>query len=587
MKKLFTLLTLTLLAFTTQAQTMIFKIENAETRTNLNGQPINKGDEFEISVWVKPNGNTTTRSLYFDFEYQNTAFQLTGVNHTGTNGNGGALPTGSQISMSYYNYPGYSWLSTQQNNVSNGNTKYQYANYNYTSGGPKSILRVYLNWATTNNNFAEWHLIKLRFRLKTDAPGYTWDPIKLNFVAAFNQNGTAGSTVLEQPLTTVIYLDPIATSYVNAKVEVNGNLNRFTLTRVLFLEEGSTSGYIVDATSDGKLNVDQSRFKPNTDYRVMVMVNADSMYDLYNDAITVSDYTTAEAEFISQNLDGTFKNENIKTGVGYAVADINRNKIFDGGDVTKLFSQAVAVDQLIALPSQYQPGADIYVSVPTMLAADFDALTPETWKNVTEYYAKFRTGNIGTNLPLDLKYALWGDINRSHSSQVRDAGGNIKTNALVSLRTNDFVNTPIPLATSIDVSLKNIVVTSNAIEIPVSVDTKGNKVAALQFGFNYDDTKIKFDELQSQLPDGWYVFGTPKDGFIKFGAINKDLKTTISGEVIPFKLKFSTLVNGLDIATSIKVTSTMDASDDKGNQIGINLNTNSIKLTGYNNFNKK
>ena len=587
MKKLFTLLTLTLLAFTTQAQTMIFKIENAETRTNLNGQPINKGDEFEISVWVKPNGNTTTRSLYFDFEYQNTAFQLMSVNHTGTNGNGGALPTGSQISMNYYNYPGYSWLSTQQNNVSNGNTKYQYANYNYTSGGPKSILRVYLNWATTNNNFAEWHLIKLRFKLKTDAPGYTWDPIKLNFVAAFNQNGTAGSTVLEQPLTTVIYLDPIATSYVNAKVEVNGNLNRFTLTRVLFLEEGSTSGYIVDATSDGKLNVDQSRFKPNTDYRVMVMVNADSMYDLYNDAITVSDYTTAEAEFISQNLDGTFKNENIKTGVGYVVADINRNKIFDGGDVTKLFSQAVAVDQLIALPSQYQPGADIYVSVPTMLAADFDALTPETWKNVTEYYAKFRTGNIGTNLPLDLKYALWGDINRSHSSQVRDAGGNIKTNALVSLRTNDFVNTPIPLATSIDVSLKNIVVTSNTIEIPVSVDTKGNKVAALQFGFTYDDTKIKFDELQSQLPDGWYVFGTPKDGFIKFGAINKDLKSTISGEVIPFKLKFSTLVNGLDIATSIKVTSNMDASDNKGNQIGINLNTNSIKLTGYNNFNKK
>jgi len=586
MKKLFTLLTLTLLAFTTQAQTMIFKIDNAETRTNLNGQPINKGDEFEISVWVKPNGNTTTRSLYFDFEYQNTAFQLTGVNHTGTNGNGGALPTGSQISMNWYNYPGYSWLSTQQNNVANGNTKYQYANYNYTSGGPKSILRVYLNWATTNNNFAEWHLIKLRFRLKTDAPGYVWDPIKLNFVAAFNQNGTSGSTVLEQPLTTVIYLDPIATSYINAQVEANSNLNRYSLTRVVFVDSLTNESYLVDATSDGKLNVDQSRFKPNTNYKVMVLVNMDSMKDLYNDAVTVSDYTTAEAEFISQNLDGTFKNENIRTGIGYFAADINRNKVFDGGDVTKIFSQSVSVDELISLPPGYQSGTDSYMSVPTFITSDFDTLTPETWKDAKPY-VMFKTGEIGTNLPLNLKYALWGDINRSHSSQVRDAGGNIKTNALVSLRTNDFVNTPIPLASSIDVSLKNIVVTSNAIEIPVSVDTKGNKVAALQFGFTYDDTKIKFDELQSQLPDGWYVFGTPKDGFIKFGAINKDLKTTISGEVIPFKLKFSTLVNGLDIATSIKVTSTMDASDDKGNQIGINLNTNSIKLTGYNNFNKK
>jgi hypothetical protein len=28
----------------------------------------------------------------------------------------------------------------------------------------------------------------------------------------------------------------------------------------------------------------------------------------------------------------------------------------------------------------------------------------------------------------------------------------------------------------------------------------------------------------------------------------------------------------------------MDASDAKGNQLGINLNTSQIKLTGYNNF---
>jgi hypothetical protein len=52
------------------------------------------------------------------------------------------------------------------------------------------------------------------------------------------------------------------------------------------------------------------------------------------------------------------------------------------------------------------------------------------------------------------------------------------------------------------------------------------------------------------------------------------------------KLKFSTIGNGVDILTSIKVTKTMDASDDKGNQLGITLNSTQIKLTGYNNFNK-
>jgi hypothetical protein len=71
---------------------------------------------------------------------------------------------------------------------------------------------------------------------------------------------------------------------------------------------------------------------------------------------------------------------------------------------------------------------------------------------------------------------------------------------------------------------------------------------------------------------------------IKFGAVNKDLKAPITGTQIPFTLKFSSIQNGLNLATAIKVGYTMDASDNKGNQLGINLNTLSIKLTGYNNF---
>jgi hypothetical protein len=74
------------------------------------------------------------------------------------------------------------------------------------------------------------------------------------------------------------------------------------------------------------------------------------------------------------------------------------------------------------------------------------------------------------------------------------------------------------------------------------------------------------------------------DGKIKFGAIDQGEKTPLNGNVVPFKLKFSTIGNGVDILTSVKVSSTMDASAVKGSQLGINLNTTQIKLTGYNNF---
>ena len=569
------MLAFVLLGMSSFAQTLKFKITEAETRTNVNGGPINKGDEFEISIWVNPNGNTTTRSLYFDFEYQNTAFDLMSVNHTGTNGNGGALPTGSSISMSYQDYPGYSWLSTQQNNSTDGNVKYNNANYTYTPGGPKSILRVYLNWATNNTNFAEWHLIKLRFKLKTSAPGYTWDPIKFNFVAAFNQNGTSGSTIMEIPETTVIYLDPVATSYINGTIELNSNLQAISPIKVAFVDSALNQGPIFDVASNGKINIDQSQLKANTTYKVMAMVNMDKLYDIYNAGVTVSDYTTAEGEFITQNLDGTFKNSNIKTGMGYFAADINRNKKLDGGDLTKLFSQTVSVDQLVLLPSQYTPGSGGHMSVMTLEKSVFNGLDTESWKTALPYVL-FRTGNIGTNLPLDLKYALLGDINRSHSSQVIDAQGVIKVNG--------FINTPNPIQ-GIDVSLNNLVITSNDIEIPIALSTGNISISGLQFEFIYDATKIKFDQLLSSLPNGWVVFGTPVNGKIKFGAVDKELKVPVNGDIVPFKLKFTSLVPGVDLATQVKVGSIMDASDNKGKQVGINLNTTTIKLTGYNKFN--
>jgi hypothetical protein len=206
-----------------------------------------------------------------------------------------------------------------------------------------------------------------------------------------------------------------------------------------------------------------------------------------------------------------------------------------------------------------------------------------------------KTGTIGTNTVVDLKYLLWGDVNRSHSSQVvvsnngvssvvSRASNSLKSNtAFRIMSTESFINTPNNVP-SIDVNLSNLTVTSNNIEIPVNVTTNGNQITGLQFEFDYDPTKIKFEELSPNLPNTWYIFVNSVDGKVKFGGIDQGEKTPIIGNTIPFKLKFSTIGNGVDILTSIKVSSTMDASTVKGSQLGIKLNTTQIKLTGYNNF---
>jgi hypothetical protein len=587
MKKLFLVTFLCVFVTNIYAQTVKLYFPTTPTNTNLSGTVLNKGDNFDVIVYADGNGNTSVRSLYFDFEYTNTAFQLLGVDHTGTMGNGGIMPSGSQITMTHQDYPGYSWLPTQANSVADGNIRYQTANYNYTSGGPKSILRVYLNWAIAQGGLGKDRLLILHFKLKTTAPGFAWDPIVMNFAAAYNQNGTSGSTLMTTPLNNVIMLDPTASKYVTASIDANANVDNFSLHRIAFTDSVTNETYLVDALSDGKIPVDQTRLKPNTVYHVRTLFNMDSVKDLSAAAVTVSDYTTAQAEFATQNLDGTFRNQNIITGMGYYASDVNFNKKFDGGDLVKLFAQVSGVENLIVLPNNYAAGTDMYISAPTFTEAEFNAASASSWKNLPNNYVRFKTGLIGQNLPLKLRYVIPGDINRSHSSQVI-IGGSIATNAIPSLKKNlaksKTANLLINTQEGIDVSLKNVTITSNTIEIPVKINTNSKQVSALQFEFTYDPTKVKFEQIINDVPNTWYTFVDNKEGKVRFGSLDRELKTPITGELTPFKLRFSSLVNPLDINTYIKVTPNMDASSKTGYQLGINLSTDSIKLTGYNLF---
>jgi hypothetical protein len=580
---------LLLISLSANSQTIKLYFANDTTNTNVDGQVINKGDTFDVIVYGDGNSNLSARALYFDFEYQNDAFEFISINHTGTGGNGGIIPYGSQISSSFYLYHGYSFYKNSSNNTSNGNTNYNFAQYNYTQGGNKTILRYYLNWAIQSGGLGKDRLLVLKFKLKTTAQGFAWNPILMNFAAAFNQNGSSGATLMEIPLTNVIMLDPTASKYVTAKIETNANIDQLSLNRVVFEDTLRKTIHRFDALSDGTIAIDQTVLQPNTVYRVYNSVNADSYLELHSAAVTVSDFTTAQAEFNTQNLDGTFKGQSIITGQGYLAADINRNKKFDGGDVVRIFSQAVGVDPIVAMKPNYVAGTDTYYGVPTFTDSTFNAITASNWKDINSDVVYFKTQEIGKNLKLNLKYGLIGDINRSHSSQVMN-GTTIVSNAIPSLKknfgsptSNILINTTQPLQ-AIDVTIKSQTITSNTIEIPVAIDTKSLTLSGLQFEFIYDSSKLKFESITNDLPNTWYTFVNNKDGKIKFGSIDKEMKVPVVGSLVPFKLKFSSINNGTDLNTFIKVSPVMDASSKTGYQLGINLNTDNIKLTGINLF---
>jgi hypothetical protein len=681
--------------------------------TSIGGASLNRGDTFDYIIYGNGMNNATTRQLLFDVQYDKDNFEIVSVNHTGTGGNGGILPQNSTINLSWYNYPGYNFVTVSSgssaNNTSNGTTNYQWAQYNYSASNPYAILRTTLTWSTTSSmpysGYSDF--IKIKFRLKAASTAYTFNPIKLNFVAGWNASGNWDATIMEAPLSTAVTMNQNFGKYVSAKVDLNSNLYNLSALKVSFRDTLTNTGILFPVTSTGEVDINQASLADNKVYEVSVMHNMDQLYNIYNNAITISDFTTAQGEFTSMGLDGS-NGQSIKTGQSLYAADINRNKKIDGGDLPQLLAQVAGIDTLMTLPNGYVSGSAGYMSLPTWKASDattlagqvewayvtpgstsstlridmrefpsgtvastiksvqlFDiytgpieyvsedgtwaqytvpstlakvkdgtsvyvssirninnqnvdyslraefefntsvnaswsSITASNWKNITYPKTYFKTLTPGTNAILDLKYLLWGDVNRSHSSQVvtSTAGtSTVQTNAVNSLATNSAfrsmamqsqsTGTSMNLTTdvsSIDVNLNNLTVTSNTIEIPVSIDSKGASVSGLQFEFTFDPTKIKFEELLANVPNTWYVFASSKDGRVKFGGLDKNNSEVIKGTTTPFKLKFSTIGEGVNIVTSVKVSPLMDAADQKGNQLGIYLNSTQIKLTGYNNF---
>ena len=562
MKKLLLLVTIFIVTFS-YAQTPELRLSPVEQSVNIRGGKITKGDTVQLALAYKNNGSIA-RSFYLDFEHQITAINFIDIVFPTAGEQGSALPQGASATFQNNYYPGYTFVKNANNTTTDGITNFNYAQYNYSQGGIKAINRIWVNTASTTD-LVDGDLAYLRFKVVNVDAGFAYDSVYFNAAQSYGASYTGYNTVLmPKPQSSWITPIPSANALINGQVAVSSIVPKIMIV--------DTATKIVKAqvvpANDGTFFLGPE-LSPNTWYYAYATIPSDSIPSYLNKAVTVSDYTAAQNEFIKQNLDRTYINVNMKSGASWIASDIIQNKVFDGNDVTALFAQVTNIDTVV----KAMAGQTLY-NIPMLEAGVYDTLTPEHWKKANLYGVLFKTSTVAQDLKL--KYLIPGDINRSHSSQVVKPDGTIQSYSVKAAAVNTSKSNPM-----VDVSLNNITVLGNEFTVPVNVSTK-DSLSGLQFEFVYDATKVKFESVTVDVPT-WLVFANATPGRVKFGAVDKDVKTPYLGGT-PFKLVFSTLQNGLDINSYIKVTANMDASDMSGNQVGINLNTTTIKLTGYNNF---
>jgi hypothetical protein len=408
----------------------------------------------------------------------------------------------------------------------------------------------------------------LRFKITNTTAGFPYDSIRMNFAAGYQSTGNQQTSTLGSPHASWVQLVAGANNLVTGNIIFSNTIPSTLLPQVVILDS-ITNALIVSRqlSSDGNFSF-STELQPNTKYKLYVVWKADSLAKLSAQATTVSDYTAAYQEFLTQNLDGTYKNNNLTRAVRYKAADVSKNNVFDGGDVQLLFNAVVGLDTILKKPAGATNSWD-YESVYIFPVSVYDTLSAGKW-NSTVFPNHYGFSTTNANQQISLKYLLLGDPNLSMSSPLT-SGYNLRMSSLAA-----------PMS-SIDVNLTNTIVTTNTITIPFDVDTKGTELSALQFQVEYDTTKVKFDKLLINTPS-WISFATPSSGVLRFGAIDRDMKNPISGKVTPFKIQFISLENGADINSSVTISPIYDGADSKGNQVAINLNTTVVKLIGANNF---
>jgi hypothetical protein len=250
----------------------------------------------------------------------------------------------------------------------------------------------------------------------------------------------------------------------------------------------------------------------------------------------------------------------LKHGLAYLIGDINLNQSFDGGDPYSIYASVSGLSPI---------STNKLINVFKKETYDSLVLSQNQWTEWKNHSNKgiFLTTNVVTsNVTLDIKYFVLGDVDRSHSSPVFDG----TTEVLAANYKGNF-----------DVNINNSYAVGSPMYVPFNVSTNGGLSNGLQFEMKYDVGKVKFDEIKSNIQGPWLQYVTHDDvnGIIRFGGMNNQLKGSLQGVATPFILKFLAKNPSEDITSDVSIRSLMDASHQDGDHFNINLSTGMIVLS--------
>jgi hypothetical protein len=501
---------------------------------------VKRGDTLEVAWYYQPVSNTDIRTFQVDFQYRKQL--LTHISTTVASTYSGQTPYVDYQQFNNYKYGSYT----------NGT-------YNYVADTNWTVARNYLILASGNAIASNSYIIYNKYKINDVPSNFASDTVTVNWARLFKVDGTSiGDNIAN--LTNkklAIYLKGNFTIY--GKVWLATNMTTKPTVVATDYNTGAIASSVV-VNNDGTYTL--PNIEEKTKYKISVLFPQDSLVNIRDYAVTITDGTKAYDEFTKTDVSQQYSRLYLKSGLSYLQADINKTGTFDGGDAYGIYASVSGLKKI-----------DTANLISVFHANEYDSLVlgSNQWTAWANYINRgnFVIDSVGTtNLDVQLKYFILGDVNRSHSSPVfNSTGGEILAYNIIG---NMDVNVP-----------DTYTGPGQPLVVPFNVSFANNKQnAGLQFEMKYDPSKVKFEEIISNIQGPWlqYVTHDEVNGIVRFGGVNNQTSGFLSGNSTPFRLKFSPIGNN-DITSNIYIRRLMDAADINGDPFAISLVSDKVTIS--------
>lgn len=498
---------------------------------------IKRGDTLDVIFRYIPDPAKDVRTFQIDFQFKKDLFT-----HISTTVDGSVSSMTPSVSYKeFQNYKLGSYSSTT-------------GTYSYNADTQWTVGRNYLVLASGSQISSTIYIIHNKFKINNVPSNFPADSVDVNWARMFKFDGTTIGDNVATLSYEKMHLELLGNLVISGNVELPPTMKANGRRPTVVCTKFNTGEFVSSSLCDTAGNYSLNNVDKNTKYKLLVRFPSDSMEVFRDYGVTISDAVKAYDEYTITDVNQNFGHQYLKNGLSYLIGDMNQNGKLDGGDPYLIYANVSGLKKI-----------DTTTMIRTFHAADYDSLVlgSNQWNNWNTYLSatNFITDSVGlTNLVVDIKYFIQGDVDRTYSSRVWNSSGVLVAKAVYK--------------GDLDIDIPNTSATGNQpLYVPFNINTNGDQNYGLQFEMKYDKTKVKFDEIISNFNGGpWlqYVTHDEVNGTIRFGGMNNQMKDGLNGTATPFKIKFSP-IGGNDVVSNIYVRQLMDASDNLGDHLNINL----------------